>query len=367
VLTAESKRRIGVLTAGGDAPGVNAVIRAIVKTATQKGWTVVGIEDGFEGLFGRARARTLTVDDVRGLLPRGGSILGCTSRGHFGIHPLAGHLVKDDPAAYRQARTRFKELELDGLVVIGGDGSQRIAYELFLMGIPLVGVPKTIDNDLSGTDLTFGFDTALEIATDAVDRLHTTAESHGRVIVVEVMGRHAGWIALLSGIAGGADVILIPELPFEIEKIAATVRERETRGRKFSIVVAAEGAMPAGEEPVYKDKSSGPDHRLGGIGERVGRDLNLATGKETRVVVLGHLQRGGSPTPFDRILASAYGAAAVHAIAEGRFGQLVAWRNTEVVTIDLEQAVKRSKTIPPSHFLISAARDIGISFAAADD
>jgi 6-phosphofructokinase 1 len=360
-------QRIGILTAGGDAPGLNAVIRAVVKTATSMQWSVIGIEDGFEGLLGGARTRMLTVDDVRGLLPRGGSILGCTSRGHFGLRPGPGGMVKDE-GAYSEAVASFKRLELDALIVTGGDGSQRIAYELFLMGVPLVGIPKTIDNDLGETDLTFGFDTALDIATEAIDRLHTTAESHGRVMLVEVMGRHAGWIALLSGIAGGADAILIPEIPFYLKKVAAKIADREARGRKFSIIVIAEGAHAAGEDLVYREAAvTSGERRLGGIGERLADAVSDLTGKEARVVVLGHLQRGGSPTAFDRVLASAYGAAAVRAIADARFGHMLAWRNSEVVTVPLERAIKDLKTVPPSYFLVRTARDIGISFAGDED
>ena len=363
-----TKLHIGLLTAGGDAPGLNAVTRAVVKAAVCRDWSVLGIEEGFEGLLGDGQTRNLTLDDVRGLLPRGGSILGCTSRGHFGFCPGEVGVIKNDPAAYIEALATFKRLALDALVVVGGDGSQRIAYELFLMGIPVIGLPKTIDNDLRETDLTFGFDTALEVATDAIDRLHTTAESHGRVLVVEVMGRHVGWIALQSGIAGGADVILIPEIPFHVDRVAAKIRDREARGRKFSIVVVAEGARAAGEDEVYREApGKAAEGRLGGIGERVASNINRITGKESRVVVLGHLQRGGSPTPFDRLLASACGAGAVRAIADGKFGHLVAWRDNDVVTVPLERAIRELKRVPPSHFLIRVARDLGISFAGSED
>jgi ATP-dependent phosphofructokinase / diphosphate-dependent phosphofructokinase len=359
-------RLIGVLTGGGDAPGLNAVLRAVVKTAATMNWSVVGIEDGFEGLLGNGQTRSLTVEDVRGLLPRGGSILGCSNRGHFGLRPGEGGMIKDH-SAFKEALASFKRLRLDALVVIGGDGSQRIAYELFLMGMPVIGVPKTIDNDLAETDFTFGFDTALEIATEAVDRLHTTAESHGRVMLVEVMGRDAGWIALLSGIAGGADVILIPEIPFQIERVVAKISLRESIGRKFSIIVVAEGAHPIGGEVVYQSLGLSAAPRLGGIADQVALQITSVAARETRVVVLGHLQRGGSPTAFDRVLASAFGAAAVRAIADGKLGHLVVWRNNEVVTVALERAIKELKTVPPSHFLVRAARDLGISFGGAED
>jgi len=360
--------KIGVLTGGGDAPGLNAVIRAVVKTAINiYGWSVVGILDGFEGLLGETRTRSLGIDDVRGLLPRGGTILGTVNRGHFASRGLAAGATNDEPA-YQEALRNFARLGLDALVVIGGEGSLRTAYEFSLLGMPVVGVPKTIDNDVVGTDLTFGFDTALDIATEAIDRLHTTAESHGRVLLVEVMGRHVGWIALQSGIAGGADVILIPEIPFHIEKAAAKIIQREQQGRHFSIVVVAEGAKPAGGEPVYQETEAAHQaKRLGGIAERVASEISRLTGKESRVVVLGHLQRGGTPTAFDRMLASCYGSAAVRAIADGHVGQLVSWSSSHLTLAPLEQCVKAVKSVPGDHHLIRVARDLSISFAGEDD
>ncbi|HLG16550.1 MAG TPA: ATP-dependent 6-phosphofructokinase [Blastocatellia bacterium] len=363
-----SINRIGVLTGGGDAPGLNAVIRAVVKTAVNiYGWSVVGIEDGFEGLLGATTTRRLDVDDVRGLLPRGGTVLGTSNRGHFDQRASDGGVVKNE-SAYAEAVVNFKRLGLDALIVIGGDGSQRIAHQFAQLGIPIVGVPKTIDNDLVGTDLTFGFDTALDIATEAIDRLHTTAESHDRVLLVEVMGRHVGWIALESGIAGGADVILIPEIPFSVEKVAAKVRERDAQGRRFSIVVVAEGAAPEGGSPVYQESATpGGARRLGGIAERVGREVSELTGKESRTVVLGHLQRGGTPTAFDRVLASCYGSAAVRAISRGEFGRMVAWRDSEIITVPLEVCVSGIRSVPADHHLIGVARDLSISFAGEGD
>jgi 6-phosphofructokinase 1 len=361
-------KRIGVLTGGGDAPGLNAVIRAVVKTASNVyGWSVVGIVDGFEGLLGEARTRTLGLDDVRGLLPRGGTILGTVNRGHFASCAGDGRAAKDEPV-YRQALHNFEQLGLDALVVIGGEGSLRTANEFSLLGMPVVGVPKTIDNDVVGTDLTFGFDTALGIATEAIDRLHTTAESHGRVLLVEVMGRNVGWIALQAGVAGGADVILIPEIPFHIEKAAVKVIRREEQGRRFSIIVVAEGARATTGAPVYQqDAASGHPQRLGGIAERVGRDIERLTGKESRAVVLGHLQRGGTPTAFDRMLASSYGSAAVRAIADGNLGRMVSWSCNQLTLVPLEQCVKAVKSVPPDHQLIRVARDLAISFAGDDD
>lgn len=361
-------KRIGVLTGGGDAPGLNAVIRAVVKTACGVyGWQVLGIEDGFEGLLGETRTRPLAPNDVRGLLPRGGTILGTVNRGHFAVRKRDGQPVKDE-SVYQEAIRNFERLGLGALIVIGGDGSQLIGYEFSRLGVPVVGVPKTIDNDLMGTDLTFGFDTALDNATDAIDRLHTTAESHDRVMLVEVMGRHVGWIALLAGVAGGADVILIPEIPFDVDKIAAKIARREAQGHHFSIVVVAEGAKPAGGAQVYQD-TGGLDRtpRLGGIAERVADDLAQLTGKECRVVVLGHLQRGGRPTAFDRVLASCYGSAAVRAIARGKFGHMVAWRSNEIVTVPLDECVTSIKIVPPNHYMIGVARDLGISFAGEQD
>ena len=358
-------KQIGVLTGGGDAPGLNAVLRAVVKTATNiYGWNVVGIEDGFEGLIGETLTRPLNPGDVRGLLPRGGTILGTVSRGHFATQ-AAG---ERDESVYQEAIRNCERLQLDALIVIGGEGSQRTAYDFSQMGLPVVGVPKTIDNDLVGTDMTFGFDTAMEFATQAIDRLHTTAESHDRVMVVEVMGRDVGWIALQAGVAGGADVILIPEIPFFIEKAAATIAKRDACGAHFSIVVAAEGAHPAGGAQVYQD-SGEPNRarRLGGVAERVCDGIARLTGKESRAVVLGHLQRGGRPTPLDRALASAYGSAAVRAIAKGKFGHMVALRNNEIVTVPLEECVMSIKCVPANHFLIGVARDLSISFAGEAD
>lgn len=361
-------KHIGVLTGGGDAPGLNAVIRAVVKTAVNiYGWKVTGIEDGFEGLLGETRTCPLVVEGVRGLLPRGGTILGSVNRGHFAKKKSDGKYVNDE-SIYHEAIKNFERLGLDALIVIGGEGSQLIAHKFSKLGLPLVGVPKTIDNDLPETDLTFGFDTALDIATEAIDRLHTTAESHDRVMVVEVMGRHVGWIALQAGVAGGADVILIPEIPFYVEKAAAKVAERDSGGRHFSIVVVAEGAKPVGGAEIYQD-AGGADRtaRLGGMASFVAADIEKITGKESRVVVLGHLQRGGTPTAFDRMLSSCYGSAAVRAIEHGNFGNMVSWSCNKLITVPLERCVQNIKTVPPDHYLLGVARDLSISFAGADD
>jgi phosphofructokinase-like protein len=346
-------RRIGLLTSGGDAPGLNAVIRAAVKTGNAYGYEMLGIEYGFEGLLGEPQYRILTGADVRGLLPQGGTILRTTNRGHFGGRRNPSD--PDDP--YAQAYENIQKLGLAGLITIGGDGTQTIALEFSRMGVPVIGVPKTIDNDLAGTDRTFGFDTALLVATDALDRLHTTAASHNRVMVLEVMGRHAGWIALHSGIAGGADIILIPEIPFDIRKVADKIMERERHGSTFSIVVAAEGAFPRGGQPMYTAGG-----RLGGIGAVVSEQLEQLTGKESRCVILGHIQRGGEPTPYDRILATRYGAAAVNALHNGITGEMVAMRAQDIVTVPLEEICGHIKTVRPHNDLIRTARGLGVSF-----
>jgi len=355
---------IGILTGGGDAPGLNAVIRAVVKTAvSQHNWQVTGIEDGFDGLIERGfgATRPLTLEDVRGILIRGGTILGTANRGN----PFARKVIRDGVEIIEDASglviERLDALGIDALVVVGGDGTLRIASELVEKGCLLVGVPKTIDNDLGGTDVTFGFDTALNTATDAIDKLHTTAEAHHRVMVVEVMGRNAGWIALHSGIAGGADVILIPEIPFRWKAIAHKVTERNQSGAKFSIVVVAEGAQPLNGEQVFRHVGDGVTtaSRLGGIGSLVAQRIAELTGLETRCTVLGHVQRGGGPTPFDRLLATRYGAAAVRLIAEGRFGCMVGLRGQEIVTVPIAQAVETCKRVDPDSERIHTARGLG--------
>jgi 6-phosphofructokinase 1 len=349
-----TRPRIGVLTSGGDAPGLNAVIRAVVKAAAGLGWEVLGFEDGFEGLLGQTTYRVLTTRDVQGLLPRGGTILRTTNKGHFGAR-AEGLAPEDDP--YVQAVRAINELGLRALITIGGEGTQRISLELYKLGAPVIGVPKTIDNDLAGTDRTFGFDTALQVATDAIDRLHTTAASHNRVMVLEVMGRHTGWIALHSGLAGGSDVILIPEIPFNIEYVAEKVRQREAHGSTFSIIVVAEGARPMGGSEMYL-----ADGRLGGIGHWVGDQLQRLTGKDVRITVLGHLQRGGSPSPYDRLLSTRYGAAAVSAARDGIFGEMVALRGLEIVTVPLVEATGHLRTVRPHSDLVLCGRSLGVSF-----
>lgn len=362
--TTKKISRIGVLTGGGDCPGLNAVIRAVVKTAaTIHGIEVVGIKDGFEGLiYGKSYTMKLTPDAVRGILPRGGTILGTTNRGNpFAFSPAGSKAKPRDMS--KTAIKNFRELGLDALVVIGGDGSLSIGLEFFKLGMPVVGIPKTIDNDLSATDYTFGYQTAVATATDAIDKLHTTAESHHRVMVLEVMGRNAGWIAMASGIAGGADIILIPEIPYDIETVCRKIGDRSRHGRKFSIIVVAEGAMPRGGKETYLDANV---KRLGGVSQLVARDIAERTGHEARVTVLGHLQRGGSPVPFDRNLGTRFGAAAVRLAAEKKFGRMVCLRTPHIESVTLEEAVGTLKTVPPDGELVRTARDVGVCLGDPD-
>lgn len=360
---AEKRKKIGVLTGGGDCPGLNAVIRAVVKTAINEyDWQVFGIEDGFEGLILPGKVRKLGFDDVRGILPRGGTILGTTNRANpfeYTVESEDGYEtidVSDDVIRY------VRVLGLDAVIAIGGDGSLRIAEELMRKGLPVVGVPKTIDNDILETEVTFGFDTALNTAMDALDKLHTTAESHHRVIVLEVMGRDAGWIALEAGISGGADVILIPEIPYNIDIIARKIRSRNQRGAEFSIVVVAEGAkMEGGEASYLEAKDVGGMQRLGGIGEQLAQQLKECCNAEVRVTVLGHLQRGGSPTAFDRLLASRFGTMAVHLVAEGKLGYMVALKNGKVVSVPIRDAVRRQKFVPLESDLVLTALGLGLN------
>ena len=360
-------KTIGLVTGGGDAPGLNAVIRAVVKTAVgQFGVRVVGIEDSFEGLLGETKARELDFAAVRGLLPRGGTILGTRNRGHFVVRGEAGDVKPEE--VYGEAVGNLRRLGIDGLVVLGGEGTLEIALEFDRLGVPVVGVPKTIDNDLGCTELTFGFVTALDIATEALDRLHTTAASHDRVRVLEVMGRHAGWIALHSGIAGGADVILIPEIPFSIDSVVEKIRERDRCDNQFSIIVVAEGASEAGGREMYQDAGS-REHapRLGGVGNYLTKEIEARTGKESRCVVLGHLQRGGSPNAFDRMLATNYGSQAVRVLMRGERGKMVALSSADIITVPLSKACANLKTVPVDSQIVRAARDVGVSFGAPDE
>ncbi len=355
--------KIGVLTGGGDCPGLNAVIRAIVKTASLKyGCRVTGIEEGFEGLKTPVKTRLLTPWTIRGILPIGGTILGTTSgRKPQQIKKLAGD---GKPINFSKVvKENMEMLELSCLISIGGDGTMGIAKSLHDDGIPIIGVPKTIDNDIPGTDRTFGFQTAVNTATEALDKLHTTAESHHRVIVVEVMGRYGGWIALEAGISGGADVILIPEIPFQIEHICKTIIKRYEQGSRFSIVIVAEGAKAAGgSRSVIQANKGRSVERLGGIGNQVGEAIAGMTDMDVRVTVLGHLQRGGSPTPFDRLLATRFGAEAVNLVAQKRFGEMVCLRGNEIKSIPLAKATRKVKCVPSHGALVKTAEGLGISF-----
>lgn len=351
-------KRIGILTGGGDCPGLNAAIRAVVKAAVGiYKWEVYGIETGFEGLI-RKQVRPLGFDEVRGILNKGGTILGATRR-----HNPFEYSEGTDPDAAKSDRSQTvlqnaSALGLDAVIVIGGDGTLTIAERLWRMGLPLVAIPKTIDNDVSGTDVAIGFRTAVATAMDALDKIHSTAESHHRVMVVEVMGNKAGWIGLESGIAGGADVILIPEIPFSIEKACDKIIERKRLGRPFSVAVVSEGAKAIGQQEVYIDPKR---YRLGGIGQVVAGEIERCTELETRVLVLGHLQRGGSPSSFDRVLASRFGVRALELVASGDFGKMVAFRKSEVHAVPISEAIATLNTVDPNGDLAATAEALGIS------
>jgi 6-phosphofructokinase 1 len=357
------KKRIGILTGGGDCPGLNAVIRAVVRGAVLKReWEVIGIEDGFDGLLNLEKCRPLLLDDVRGILPRGGTILGTTNRGNPFSYPLENNGQIKVVDLSDQVVANVRKLGIEALIVVGGEGSLKIALELMGKGVPVVGVPKTIDNDLLGTDVTFGYNTALETATDALDKLHTTAESHHRIMIMEVMGRYAGWIALESGIAGGADVILMPEIPFNLEKVCQAIDERRRRGARFSTVVAAEGAYPQGGDRVVQErgKAGYSIERLGGIANYVAQELGKCLDMDTRVTVLGHLQRGGSPTTFDRCLGSRFGIKALDLVARGEFGMMTCLKGREIQSVAISEAVKMLKLIDPDGDLVRCAEELGI-------
>ncbi len=356
-------KRIAINTGGGDAPGLNAVIRAAVLSAESRGWDVLGICRGYQGLLDTHLTKPLDHDSVRGIAHLGGTILGTSNRGNPFDYPIElgnGRIETIDRSD--QVVENFHKLGLDALIAIGGDGSMAIANQLCEKGVPVVGVPKTIDNDLDGTVVTFGFDTAVMVATEAIGRLHSTAEAHERVFTIEVMGRYAGWIALYAGLAGGADAILMPEIPYDIDIVCKKILRREARGRRFSLVVVAEGATPVGGEMTIKgEQEKGREVLLGGVAERVAQEIQERTGKETRSVVLGHLQRGGSPTSYDRILASRFGAAAVRVIADGKSSVMVALDPPIVRTVPLADATRRMKTVPLDGDVIYTVREMGVS------
>ncbi len=356
-------KTIGISTGGGDCPGLNAVIRAATRSAILKyGWRVIGITDGFDGLIWPERSLELTLDSVSGILPRGGTILGTTNRGN----PFKYKTIENGQEVVRdmapQVIENARKLGIDAVIVIGGDGTQAIGLELFRKGLNVVGVPKTIDNDLSATDVTFGFDTALHTCTDAIDKLFSTAESHHRVMVVEVMGRDAGWIALEAGLAGGAHVILIPEIPFKIAKVCEFVKQRDAIGKKFTIVVVAEGIRPGADLQARYEQEKRVYPRAGAAGNLVGDALGMCTRKDVRVTVLGHIQRGGSPSPFDRILSTRFGAEAVELIARGDFGKMVALRGARIETVDISEACGAMKRVNPEGEMVRIAKAIGVCF-----
>ena len=361
----EKPRRIGILTGGGDCPGLNAVIRAVAKPAIyEHRQAVFGIQDGYAGLV-EGRMTELTERDVSGILSLGGTILGSSNKADPFHYPYTNHDGETEIVdASAKALKNVKGWGLDAIVAIGGDGSMHIARALGDLGVNVVGVPKTIDNDLAGTDLTFGFDSAVYVATEAIDRLHTTASSHHRVMVIELMGRYAGWITLHAGLAGGADVILIPEIPFEWSAVFDRVIERSTRGKRFSIVAVSEGAKPIGGDVTVKsyDEKRTDAKQLGGVGEVVAQRIAQETGLESRTTVLGHLQRGGSPTPFDRVLATRFGVHACRLVAANEFGRMAALKGDAITDIAIADAVSKQKLVEPDGEIVTAAKAVGTSF-----
>lgn len=355
---------IGLLNGGGDCPGLNAVTRAVVRTVYHryKG-RVIGIFDGFDGLIWTEKSKELSPDHIRGILPRGGTILGTTNRGNpfqYKIEEGGTVMVQDFS---QRVIDNMKKLEIEALIVVGGDGTLSIAREFHRRGVPLVGVPKTIDNDLSATDQTFGFDTALHTATEAIDKIHTTAESHGRIMIIEVMGRDVGWIALESGVAGGADVILIPEIPFRLEKVCAKIEARKASGAKFSLIVIAEGCKIQEDDSLWAAHKAEPQFaRKMNIGNQVGALISRRLKDEVRVTVLGHLQRGGSPSPFDRLLSTRLGSAAADLVAQKQFGRMVCLKGDAISSCTLDDAVGRIKSVSQDSDIVRAARSVGISF-----
>ncbi len=355
------RRRIGVLTSGGDCPGLNAVLRGIALAAEKLNFEVLGFLDGFEGLLAPGDFRILDRRSTSGIMPRGGTIIGTTNRGHFVAKVGAGDRMEVAAEVIEDARRVLKGLRVEAIIIVGGDGSMTTALQLQEAGINCIGVPKTIDNDLAATAMTFGFDSAVAMVVDACDRLHTTATSHKRIMILEVMGRHAGWIALHGGVAGGAHVILIPEIPFHYDKIVEAVYRRQSHGSIYSLVVVAEGACPAEGQPVRRHVEAGED-RFGGIGNVVAGEIAVRSGKETRCTVLGHLQRGGPPTTLDRILGTRFGVQAAKMAAEGEYGSMVSYQNYQVHHVPIADAVNRLRLVPPDSQLVQTARDVDISF-----
>ena len=361
-----AEKTIGVLTSGGDCPGLNAVLRGVVCASNNLGWRVIGFQDGYEGLLENDLHMELTLKNTEGIMQRGGTILGTTNRGHFVSKTGPGKSSCIEPHIIAKTKDTLQKLGIEALITIGGDGSLATSAQLFENGIKVIGVPKTIDNDLEATAMTFGFDSAVACVTDALDRLHTTARAHKRVIVIEVMGRHAGWIALYGGLAGGADAILIPEIPFTFDKLANFIRRRSSEGHTSTLIVVAEGAAPRGGKEHYRATTPG-EYRLGGIGETVTREVDHRLNKpklvkEIRTCVLGHLQRGGDPTTLDRILGTRFGVKAVDLIAEEKFGHMVSYQNYQVLSVPIASAVRRLKTVAPDCQMVETCRAVGISF-----
>jgi len=362
-VTSKNERRIGILTSGGDCPGLNAVIRGAVKSADRLGCDMVGFLGGYEGLVDPVTFKPLNRANTSGILNQGGTILGSANKGRFAAVVGVSQRKELAPELLAEARTTVEQLDLQGLICVGGDGSLSIAQQLYEYGLPVVGVPKTIDNDLSATAFTFGFDSAVTCATDALDRLHTTAASHRRIMVLEVMGRHAGWIALHTGIAGGGDVILIPEIPWTVENVCEKILERDSRGKHFTLVVVAEGAKaPDGRLVTREAARDDRQTRLGGIGHLVAEEIEKRLLRETRVVVLGHLQRGGPPTTFDRVLATQFGAHAVRLVVQRQFGKMVCYRPPLINEVPIADAVNILSCVDPQGAAVQAARAMGISF-----
>ena len=359
-------KRIGVLTSGGDCPGLNAVLRGVVRAAANREWEVIGFHDGFEGLLQPGAWEVLDFRRTAGIMHLGGTILGTTNRGHFVSKTGAGNKSRISPEVMATAKETLSALNVEALITIGGDGSLTTSQQLFESGFKVIGVPKTIDNDLEATAMTFGFDSAVACVADGLDRLHTTARAHKRVMIIEVMGRHAGWIALYGGLAGGADVILIPEIAFNFDKLTSFVRRRAEAGNPSTLIVVAEGATARGSREQYLATSAG-EYRLGGMGDTVARELDHRLNKpkfvkEIRTCVLGHLQRGGDPTTLDRILGTRFGVKAVDLIAEEKYGQMVSYQNYQVLSVPIASAVRRLKVVAPDSQMVETCRAVGISF-----
>lgn len=352
--------RIGILNSGGDCPGLNAVIHGVVGAASKLGWEVIGFKDGFEGLLPPGDFRILKPEDTVGILKLGGTILGTTNKGHFAAKVGKGDIAEVPADIVAKAKKTMEQLEIGALVIVGGDGSLTTGLQLYREGWPVIGVPKTIDNDLQATAMTFGFDSAVSTVVDGLDRLHTTADSHKRVMVLEVMGRHAGWIALWGGVAGGADAILLPEIPFSLEKVAEHIKQRDAEGRHSSLIVVAEGAKLPDGDIVTLAENAGGEVRLGGVGDVVAKRLEQLTGKETRACTLGHLQRGGAPTSLDRILGTRFGVMAVKLASEGNFGRMVSYQAYHVDSVPIEEAVHQLRLVTPDGEMVKAAKAVGI-------